>query len=41
MTYVFQGALFYNQYKLFKRWTYKDLKSMTHEYMKQHYFEEN
>ena len=30
----------YNQYKLFKKWTYNDLKSMTHKYMRQHYFEE-
>ena len=29
----------YNQYKLFKRWTYGELKSMTHKYMRQHYFE--
>ena len=28
------------KHKLFKRWTYKDLKSMTHKYMRQHYFEE-
>ena len=40
MTYVFQGALFYNQYKLFKKWTYRDLKLMTHKYMRQYYFEE-
>ena len=30
----------YNQYKLFKKWTYNDLKSMTHKYMRQHYFGE-
>ncbi len=30
----------YNQYKLFKKWTYNNLKSMTHKYMRQHYFEE-
>ena len=31
----------YNQYKLFKRFTYGELNKMTHKYMRQHYFDED